>query len=95
MTKSQQYFQDMIERNKELFAKFQEVHDKFDPKTKVNLEAFNEVGFEVREVIRKFENLLCGYSESGKYGKFSNKTAETFWNYIRRDFPKIDFIGMR
>lgn len=95
MTKSQQYFQDMLDYNKELFAKFKDIHEKFlhdEKKWKIE---FDETGEEVLRTIRKYENLLCGHSESGKYGKFSNKTSETFWKYIRAKFPKIDFVGVQ
>lgn len=95
MTKSQQYFQDMMDYNKELFDEFKEIHDKFAEDGKKYQEAFNEVGERVLVVVRKYENLLCAKSESGKYGKFSDKTADTFWKYIRGAFPKVDFIGMK
>ncbi len=95
MTKSQQYFQDMMEYNKEAFDAFKKIHDAYNPKTKENQEEFNEAGEQVMTIIRKYENLLCAHSESGKYGKFSNKTAETFWGYIRKTFPKIDFVGIK
>lgn len=95
MTKSQQYFQDMIDFNKELFVEFKEIHDKYALDEKKYQEAFNEVGERVQTVIRKYENLLCAKSEGGKYGKFSNKTADTFWKYIRSVFPKVDFIGIK
>lgn len=95
MTKSQQYFQDMMEYNKELFNKFAEIHQKFMQDEKNWKKEFDETGEEILRVIRKYENILCGHSESGKYGKFSNKTAETFWKLIRAKFPKIDFIGVK
>lgn len=95
MTKSQQYFQDMMDYNKELFDRFRDVHDKFAQDENKHKEAFNEIGEEVLRVVRKYENLLCAKSESGKYGKFSDKTADTFWKYIRGAFPKIDFVGIQ
>lgn len=95
MTKSQQYFQDMMEYNKEIFDAFKVVHDNYVQNAKKYQDEFNEEGEKVLHVIRKYENLLCNYSEGGKYGKFSNKTAETFWTYIRKAFPKIDFVGVK
>ena len=95
MTKSQQYFQDMMDYNKELFDEFRKVHDAFALDEKKNKQEFNEIGERVLVVIRKYENLLCQHSEGGKYGRFSDKTADTFWKYIRSSFPKIDFIGMK
>lgn len=95
MTKSQQYFQDMMENNTALFAEFKIIHDKFALDEKKWQHAFNAVGENVLVVIRKYENLLCGKSESGKYGKFSDKTADAFWKHIRGAFPKVDFIGVK
>ncbi len=95
MTKSQQYFQDMMEYHKELFDEFKVIHDKFAMDEKKWRQEFNEVGERVLVIIRKYENLLCQYSEGGKYGKFSDKTADTFWKYIRGAFPKVDFIGIK
>ena len=95
MTKSQQYFQDMMDYNKEAFEVFKSIHDKYIQNQKKYQEEFNEEGEKILVIIRKYENLLCNTSESGKYGKFSSKTAETFWGFIRKAFPKIDFIGIR
>ena len=95
MTKSQQYFQDMMEYNKEVFDEFAKVHAIYDPQTHAHQNELNEVGEPVLAVVRKYENLLCAYSESGKYGKFSNKTAEVFWNYIRKAYPYIDYVGLK
>ncbi len=95
MTKSQQYFQDMMDYNKEAFDAFEVIHQQYAQDQKKYQEIFNEEGEKILVIIRKYENLLCNTSESGKYGKFSAKTAETFWNYIRKAFPKIDFIGMK
>lgn len=95
MTKSQQYFQDMLDYNKEIFDKFKDIHEKFVQDEKKWKIEFDEIGEETLRIIRKYENLLCAHSESGKFGKYSNKTAETFWKYIRAKFPKIDFVGVK
>lgn len=93
-TKHQQYFQDMLENNEELFAAFKKIHDEYDQDTKQLQKEFNETGEDVLTVIRKYENMLCSQSESGKYGKFSSKLSDKFWEAIRGKFPKIDFIGV-
>ncbi len=94
MTKSQEYFQDMMENHKEIFNKFQTIHDKYlsDPK-KFQAE-FNEKGEEIMTIIRRYETLLCGKAESSRFGKFSSKTAETFWKYIKAKFPQIEAVGL-
>jgi len=95
MTKSQQYFQDMMDYNKEAFAAFQILHDRYETEGKKMQQEFNDEGEKILTIIRKYENLLCNTSESGKYGKFSSKTADTFWALIRSKFPKIDFVGIK
>lgn len=94
MTKHEEYFHDMLANHKELFAEFKKIHDEYalDPKTWQP--KLNEYGQEVLHIIRRYENMLCGKSESGKYGKFSSKLADKFWESVRASFPKIDFVGM-
>lgn len=84
-----------MDYNKELFDEFKTIHDNFAKDEQTHKQQFNEVGERVLMVVRKYENLLCAKSEGGKYGKFSDKTAETFWKYIRAAFPKIDFVGIK
>ena len=55
---------------------------------------FNEQGQTVLQIIRRWESNLCSKTESGKYGKFSSKLADKFWEEIRIIFPKIDYIGL-
>lgn len=94
MTKSQQYFQDMMESHKDLFDAFKVVHDKYALEPKKFQNQLNELGEDVLRIVRRYENMLCSTSEGGKYGKFSDKTADKFWEFIRGAFPKIDAIGL-
>lgn len=93
MTKHKQHFKDMMEYNKELFDEFKIIHDKYAIEPEKYKDEFNEKGEEILGLIRKYENMLCGKSESGKYGKFSAGLSDKFWLLIREHFPKIDFIG--
>lgn len=95
MTKSQQYFQDMLENHKDLFDAFKVVHDKYIQEPKKFQEQLNELGEDALAIIRRYENMLCSQSEGGKYGKFSSKTADVFWGYIRGHLPKIDAVGLK
>jgi len=94
MTKYEQYFQEMVENHQELFKDFKQIHDKYVLEPEKYQKEYNEIGQEVMNVIRKTENMLCGHQEGGKYGKFSSKLSEAFWTRIRRDYPKIDFVGL-
>lgn len=94
MTKHQQYFQDMLETHQELFDEFKKIHDAYAEDPQTLQKDFNEKGQDVLRLIRKYENMLCGKSESGRYGKFSTKLSDKFWGEIRAYFPKIDFVGI-
>ena len=85
----------MLEKNKELFDQFRQTHDKYSLKPQENQEEFNQLGFKVRDVIRKYENILCGKSESSGYSQYSSNLAEKFQDEIRHVFPKIDSIGVK
>lgn len=95
MAKYQDVFNDMLDAHQALFHDFKLVHQEYllDP-TKYR-KAFNEKGAEVLRVVRRYENILCGKSEGGKYSKFSSALSERFWNHIRVHFPKIDEVGMQ
>ncbi len=95
MTKYQKYFQEMLNKYPRQFKQFKEIHDKYmiDPKTWAD--QFNTEGEIILEIIREWEKKLCSHSEKGKYGIFSSNLADKFWSEIRRNFPKIDFIGIK
>lgn len=95
MTKSQQYFQDMLESHKDLFDAFKVVEKHYSEDPKKFQEQLNELGEDVLKIIRRYENMLCSESEGGKYGKFSSKTADKFWEYVRGYLPKIDSVGLK
>lgn len=95
MQKYQQFYDLMIENNKDLFDTFKQVHDAFVLAPDVNRARFNVLGSEVLDVIRDWERRLCGKSESGQYGKFSSGLAQRFWDTIRKTYPKIDFVGIK
>jgi hypothetical protein len=93
MTKYKEVVNDMIEYNKEVFTDFKKLHDKFQEDPKEYQSEFNNEGEKILRIIRRYENILCGKSESGKYGKFSSSLSDKFWNEVRIHFPKIDAVG--
>lgn len=95
MTKYKQTVADMLEYNHDLFSSFKVLHDRYVEDPESVKEEFNREGEKVLQIIRKYENILCGKSESGKYGKFSTSLSEKFWNEVRVHFPKIDFVGTK
>ncbi len=95
MTKHQQYIQDMLEEHKDLFGEFKTIHDKYLLEPEKWQKELNKKGEGVLQIIRRYENMLCSTSEGGKYGKFSSKLADKFWESVRSYFPKIDFVGIK
>ncbi len=95
MRQNQKLFLEMLEGHKDLFARFKDIHDRFAQDQDKHKKEFNEVGTQVLDVIRKYENILCGKTENSQYGKFSNKLSEKFWTGIHAIFPKIDFVGIK
>lgn len=95
MTRFKEVFNMMIEQNKEEFDKYQILHDRYalDPQ---NLqEEYNQKGKKIQEIIRKYEDILCGHSEKSGYGSYSGALAEKFHEEIRKHYPKIDHIGIK
>jgi len=95
MQKYQEYYQKMVDENHEIFTKFFDVHDRYSANAIATQDEFNTVGRDIIEIIREYERRLCGHSEKGQYAKFSSNLAEKFWAEVRKDFPKIDFVGVK
>jgi hypothetical protein len=95
MKQNQKLFLEMTETHKDLFAKFKDIHDLFVQDHDKYKKEFNEVGSQVVDVVRRYENILCGKTENSQYGKFSNKLSEKFWQAVRTIYPKIDFVGIK
>jgi len=95
MTKYKKQVEDMISAHKDIFDHFKSLHDKYMLDPEKYQQEYNEKGQEVLHIIHKWENNLCGKSESTKYGKFSSNLADKFWGEIRLLFPKIDYIGLQ
>jgi len=94
MTKYQKYCQQMLSLNEEAFAKFKVVHDKYAADAGAHQKEFNEIGRDIQDIIRDWEDRLCSHSENSGYGKFSSTLSDKFWEEIRKVFPKIDHIGL-
>lgn len=92
--KYKEYVQQMLAQNRKLFEEFQKVHDNYakDPKTWKS--QFNEMGQDVLDIIRRYENMLCSKSQSGGYGKFTTTLADRFHDEVKMHFPKIDSVGL-
>lgn len=94
MRQYQVIYQTMIDENKDAFRKFFGVHELYVKNPQLAQTEFNTVGREIQDIIHKYERKLCGKTEGGMYSKFSQNLSEKFWEVIRKDFPKIDYIGV-
>ena len=94
MRQYQETYEVMIDENKALFDSFFRIHEEYVLHPDVSQQQFNEIGRRVQDVIHDYERRLCGKTEGGQYSKFSTKLSEKFWEIIRKDFPKIDYIGV-
>lgn len=84
----------MMNLNKEAFDEFRIIHDEYALNPEKFQEEYNKAGSKIQVIIRKFEDMLCARSEGNGYGKYTSSLAEKFQNEVRREFPKIDSIGI-
>jgi len=94
MRQYQIVYQTMIDEHKKLFDEFFVIHEKYAQNSREYQKEFNSIGENIRTVIHDYERKLCGKTEGGIYSKFSQNLSEKFWDVIRKDFPKIDYIGV-
>ena len=94
MPKYKEYFKRMVDANQSLFDNFQKLHDEYTLNPDRLQKKFNQEGEKVLRVMREWENKLCSQSEKGGYGHFTTSLAEKFQNEIRKNFPKIDSVGI-
>lgn len=95
MTKYKQTFDEMLSKNRELFIKFKITHDMYATDPKSWKGQFDTEGQKILEIIRDYENKLCGHSEAGQYSKYSANLADKFWTEVRKNYPRIDFVGVK
>ncbi len=94
-TKYQEIYKEMLALHKPLFDRFRLIHDSYARSPALHQQEFNEVGDTILEIIQKFDQRLCGKSERTGYGSYTSKLSEKFWETIRKDFPKIDSVGLK
>lgn len=94
MTKYQQYYQKMVEENKEVFDNFTKIHFEYSTDQDKYQDKFNKEGEKITELIHEYENRLCKTSEGAGYGSYTGNLAEKFQNEVRSHFPLIDNIGI-
>jgi hypothetical protein len=93
-TKYLEIFKEMVEKYEKEFDDFQLLHDKYEKEPKKWQKEFNDEGGKIMEIVRVYENRLCGHMENTNNATYSAGLAEKFRNEIKRYLPKLDMIGV-
>lgn len=94
MPKYKDYVNKMLSDHRKEFANFKKIHKLYEGDELKWQQKFNLEGEQVLEIVREYENRLCGNTERGKYNKFSSKLSEKFQKEVRKLFPMIDHVGI-
>jgi len=92
--KFKETFEEMVSKYEKEFDAFQELHDKYERDPKRWQAEFNLEGGKIMEIVRVYENKLCGHMENTQNATYSAGLAEKFRNEIKRYLPKLDMIGV-
>lgn len=95
MTKYKETVKQMLDQNKEIFAEFRKLHDEYALNSDELQEKYNTEGKKIMEIVRLYEDRLCGHAEGSGYAAYSGNLAEKFQQEVRKVFPKIDWIGIK
>jgi len=88
-------FNEMVTKYEKEFDTFQELHDKYEEDPQRWQDEFNSEGAKIMEIVREYENRLCGHMENTQNATYSANLAEKFRNEIKRYLPKLDMIGVK
>lgn len=93
--KYKEFFQSMLEENKELFENFKDIHDHYTLEPGKYQKKFNSYGSEILEIVQDWENRLCSKAEGSGYGKYTLNLSEKFRAEVKKYLPKINYIGLQ
>lgn len=88
-------FNEMVTKYEKEFDTFQVLHDKYENDPQKWQDEFNTEGAKIMEIVREYENRLCGHMENTQNATYSANLAEKFRNEIKRYLPKLDMIGVK
>lgn len=94
MTKFKDYYNRMVEANREAFDKFIQVHFDYSTNQDKFQNEFNKEGEKILGIIHEWENKLCSQSEKAGFGSYTGNLSEKFQAEIKSHFPLIDNIGV-
>ncbi len=92
--KFEQFFTLMLDQNKETFDEFRKMHDLYSSDPAKYQDQFNQIGYDIQDLVQRYENMLCSNSESSGKGKFTSALSEKFQATVKKEFPKYSQIGM-
>lgn len=93
-SKYKDYFNRMVEANREAFDTFREIHNQYSLDEDNYQEKFNQEGAKLLPIIQEWENKLCMQSEKAGYGNYTSGLAEKFRAEVKKEFPLIDHVGI-
>jgi len=94
MTKYKEYYDRMVQENKDIFDKFASLHTDYGMDQNKYQEEFNKEGEKIMKLVHEWENKLCSHSEKSGYGSYTSALAEKFQTEVRAHFPLIDHVGI-
>jgi hypothetical protein len=94
--KFKQVFETIWNTHKELFQKFFILNNEYsNAQNRQKLEEeFQEIGKQVKDLLVKGEDELCGQMEKSNHRIFSSKLADKYWDEVRKYFKFIDQVGV-
>lgn len=93
--KFRQVLKDTYALHQDIFDALRPVHDEYSKNRRQLQEEFNRLGEPVMVVLKEAEQRLCRQTESGGYGQYSSKLADKFWAEVKKDWPFIEWIGVK
>jgi 5-methylcytosine-specific restriction endonuclease McrBC regulatory subunit McrC len=94
MAKYKEYFDKMIEENKDIFEKFKTLHNNYSMDKDKYQEEFNKEGEKILAIAHEWENKLCSQSEKAGFSSYTGNLAEKFQAELKNLFPLIDHVGI-
>jgi hypothetical protein len=87
-------FNEMVAKYEKEFDAFQEVHNRYMTDPRKHQEEFNREGSKIMDIVREYEDRLCGKMEKTANANYSAGLSEKFRNEIKKYLPKLDMIGV-
>lgn len=93
--KYMEIFNEMVEKYEKEFDAFQVVHNKYMKDPVKWQDQFNKEGAKIMEIVRTYEDRLCGHMENTVNATYSANLSEKFRGEIKKYLPKLDMIGVK